>query len=395
MRALFVVLLAVHGAIHLFGFLRRRKLAVLPQLRASSAGRFFGVLWLAALVLLLCAAGLLMVGRDPWWLAAFAGVALSQGLVIVAWPDTKFGTVANALVAVAVLISAAHARFVHTIEGDAKALMERSPERSGHPVLEAELAGLPPPIRRWLEASGVVGGERAHTVRLRQRGKLRSGVGQPWMPVRAEQYFSVDDPGFVWKVEATTMGVLPITGRDRLVAGDGQMLIKAASLVNVANASDEKISLGAMLRFLGEIVWFPSAALSPYIVWEPLDDARAKATMRYGERTVTAEFTVDERGRVTGMTGDRYLGGGPNAKLTAWFAPCTEWRVVRGIEMPVRGNVIWRLPQGDFDYYRWEIIDVEANRPSLYSERPGRVAGASSEPISLVMSAGRSTQLRR
>jgi len=393
MRIFLVVLLVFHGAIHFFGFLRWCRLAAVPQLGgrtlvtlSPSAGLVFGVLWLVAFVLLLVGAGLLIVRSDSWWLVAFAGIALSQGLVIVAWPDAKFGTIANALIAVAVLVSAAHAKLVHAIDGEAKALLGRSPERNGSAIVEADLARLPPPVRRWLVASGVVGCERAHTIRLKQRGELRSEVDQSWMPVQAEQYFSVDDPGFVWKVEATMMRVLPVTGRDRLVGGEGHMLIKVASLVDVADAADDKIALGAMLRFLGEIVWFPSAALSPYIVWEPVDDARARATMRYGARMVTAEFTVDGRGRVTGVTADRYLGGGPDAKLTPWFIPCTEWRVVRGIEMPVRGNAIWRLPQGDFDYYRWEILDVEANHPELYSGRRGGSTSVSSDPISLVTS---------
>jgi hypothetical protein len=33
--------------------------------------------------------------------------------------------------------------------------------------------------------------------------------------------------------------------------------------------------------------------------------------------------------------------------------------VIRGVEVPVAGNVTWKLPAGDFDYYRWEILDIE------------------------------------
>jgi hypothetical protein len=31
---------------------------------------------------------------------------------------------------------------------------------------------------------------------------------------------------------------------------------------------------------------------------------------------------------------------------------------------------VWKLAGGDFDYYRWEILDVEINRPALYADEP-------------------------
>jgi len=164
------------------------------------------------------------------------------------------------------------------------------------------------------------------------------------------------------------MHVLPFAGQDRYVDGHGRMLIKLASLITVADGSGSEIDQGAMLRFLGEIVWFPSAALSPYIRWEAIDDRSARATMQYAGLTVAALFTFDEGGRLVSLTADRYMSSGGKASLEKWSIPITEWRTVRGVGMPVRGGAVWKLPGGDFDYYRWEIVDVEANNPALYAE---------------------------
>ncbi len=57
---------------------------------------------------------------------------------------------------------------------------------------------------------------------------------------------------------------IKITGRDKFVDGKG-----------------EKMDEGTLQRFLAEIVWFPSAALSQYITWEAIDSLSAKATMNY------------------------------------------------------------------------------------------------------------------
>ena len=209
------------------------------------------------------------------------------------------------------------------------------------------------------------------TVRLEQRGEMRTGPDKPWMPVAAEQYFSVDPPGFVWSVNARMMGVLPIAGRDRYADGHGHMLIKLASLLTVADGVGPEIDQGAMLRYLGEIVWFPSAALSDGISWEAIDERNARATMRHRGVTATAVFTFDERGRFASLTARSLHERGRRTRGSrSGSSPSTEWRTVRGIEMPVRGNAMWKLAAGDFDYYRWEILDVEVNHPALYADEP-------------------------
>jgi hypothetical protein len=268
------------------------------------------------------------------------------------------------------LTAAATRRFQHRIDGEARALLAAASSSSARVVEARDLERLPPPVRRWLEVSGTVGRPRATTVRLEQRGEMRTGRDKPWMPVTAQQYFSVDPPGFVWNVKARMMGVLPIAGRDRYADGRGHMLIKVGSWVTVADGVGPEIDQGTMLRFLGEIVWFPSAALSTYVSWEAIDARRASATMHHAGVTASALFAFDERGRFVSLTADRYMSGEGGPRLENWVITATAWRTIRGIEMPVRGNAVWKLAGGDFDYYRWEILDVELNHAALYADEP-------------------------
>jgi hypothetical protein len=366
-------LLALHGAIHLFGFLKWSKLAAVPQLGGRTliplsalAERLFAVGWLIVLLLLLGAAVLRGIRHESWWAVALAGAVLSQALIVVAWPDAKAGTIANLIILVAVVLGAAHARFVHRFEGEARALLRAASPPQAKIVNRTDLEPLPAPVRRWLERSGVLGRPRATTVRLRQRGELRTQADGAWMPARAEQYFSIDPPAFAWRVDATMMRVVPIAGRDTYAGGHGQMLIKAGSLVNVVDVGDAKIDQGALLRYLGEIIWFPSAALATDISWQAIDAARARATLRNGGLTVSAVFTVDQQGRVARFDASRYLGAGPDARLTPWFATCSAWRTFEGVEVPAKGEVGWDLAAGPFIYFRWEIVDRQADRSDLY-----------------------------
>jgi hypothetical protein len=271
--------------------------------------------------------------------------------------------VANLLLLLPVVAGAGTARFHHANDEHARALLARASVQAPAIVGAADVAILPPPVRRWLEACGAVGQPRARSVRLLQRGELRTGFGKPFVHAEAKQYFIVDEPGFVWIVDATLIGVVPVVGRDSYVDGRGRMFIRAGGLVTLADGTGEKFDQGALLRFLGEVVWFPSATLAPYIAWEAIDDRKARATMSYGGIEASAVFEFDGRSRLTQMTAKRYFGG---QTLEDWVIPVTEWKAIRGIEMPVRGSAVWKLAAGDFEYYRWEILDVEVNRRELW-----------------------------
>jgi hypothetical protein len=264
------------------------------------------------------------------------------------------------LLMVAGAVAIANIVFQRRVDAESRTLFAAARASAPRNLEARDIEHLPPPVRRWLEISGAVGRPIAGTVRLTQRGELRTAPDKPWMPAAAEQVFTVDPPGFVWHVRTKMMG-LPIAGRDRFADGRGHMLIKVASLIPVADATGPEVDQGALLRFLGEIIWFPSAALSPTITWQSIDANSARATMRHGGVTASAVFGFDDRGRFNGLTADRYMSAPGGSRLEKWVIPISAWRVVRGIEMPVRGNAIWKLAEGDFDYYRWEILDVEVN----------------------------------
>jgi len=368
------LLLVVHGLIHIPGFMERFELADVPQLAGETLltlpealSGVAGALWLVACLLLVSAALMLVLRQRTWWFVAVVGIVVSQLLVIYAWPDAKVGTIPNVLLSFAVVVAWADSRFQRETDKQVRSFL--APVRSVPPVaITAEnLDALPVPVRRWMEASGAVGGPIPRSVRLKQRGLLRTSPGQAYMPTEAHQYFRVDEPGFVWRVRVRMMRLIPIAGRDSYVGGRGRMLIKVASLIPVANAADDKIDQGELVRFLSEIVWFPAASLSPFIRWESMDDNSARATMTYRGVSCSAVFSFDERGRFIRLSADRYMGAGPSAKLERWATSATDWGDFGGCLIPIKGGVTWKLDGGGFTYYRWEITEVEYDRPELYA----------------------------
>jgi hypothetical protein len=231
-------------------------------------------------------------------------------------------------------------------------------------VTEDDLTRLPEPVQRWLRYSQVVGRERPTTVRLKQEGQFRLAEDRGWMPFEAEEYFTTDPPGYVWIVSMRMAPLLSVTGRDQYADGMASIQMRLLSLIPVANDSGPGLNQGALLRYLNETMWFPAAAVSPYITWEAIDASSARATMSYGGVTASAMFLFDEQGRLTNMTAERY----DNAKdrQEPWSTPIRAYGEFGGVRVPVEGEGVWTYDTGDFSYIRLRVTEIEYNQPSSY-----------------------------
>jgi hypothetical protein len=229
------------------------------------------------------------------------------------------------------------------------------------------LKGLPEPVQLWLAASGIVGKKKTFAVRLKQKGLMRTKPEQDkWVEATAEQYVTINRPAYIWKVKMNILPLMPVTGRDKWINGKGQMQIKLLSLISMVNVGDEKIDQGALQRYLAEMCWFPSAALSPYIRWEAVDSTSARAIMTYKGVSGAVLFQINDRGEVTGCYANRYMGGGKEAVLEKWEVRSTEYAVMDGIKIPVKSEATWKLKTGDFTWYKLQITQIEYNHLTLY-----------------------------
>lgn len=104
-----VVLLSLHGPIHVIGFVTAWGLADIHAISAATTVPLgatelqqFGLVWLAASLALVASAMLLVLGHRRWVAAALAGVALSQVVIVLWWPDAWVGTLANLIIVIIV-----------------------------------------------------------------------------------------------------------------------------------------------------------------------------------------------------------------------------------------------------------------------------------------------------
>ena len=361
MRIALLLLLGLHGTIHLFGFLKAFHMAEFNAL-SQPISKIYGIVWLAAFMLFAITAFLFFFESNYWWVGGFLALSTSQFLIYNVWADAKFGTLANLLILVAVVIGYANLSFKNKIVEERKELFQNAGPVSHQQINEEAISKLPLVVQKWLFASGALTHSPVSNVHLVQAVQLKLRPEQEnWNDGKAEQYFTLNPPAFNWSIDTTVKSLFSVVGRDKFVNGKGAMTIKLVSLVAVADAKNsDKIDGATLQRYLAEIVWFPSAALSSYITWEPLSENSAKATMEVNGTKGWGEFHFDEQGNFIKFRTLRYQD--PKAtEPTEWIVIATKTEERNGLRIPVECEASWALESGKWTWLKLKITDIAYN----------------------------------
>jgi len=254
-----------------------------------------------------------------------------------------------------------------TLRSEIKRVFTQPQGRKQVIVTEEMLQRLPDPLKRYLSYTGVVGKPMVQTVRLKQVGKIRKDATQPWMNFVAKEYFSVSPPGFVWVAYMKVFGLPLMRVRDYYMEGRGNILVKALSLFTVADSGGEKMDQGAMMRYLNEMMWFPSAFLGKNVSFESIDASSVRVTLRNMGKSVTATMYFDDEGKLTNFMAPRYRDMGNNKfELENWSTPIREYGEFEGLRLPIKGAGVWNLKEGDLEYIDVTTTDLKYDPQGPY-----------------------------
>ncbi|MGM0556155.1 MAG: DUF6544 family protein [Myxococcota bacterium] len=249
--------------------------------------------------------------------------------------------------------------FKRRIDDEARSLLETVAPRTDEPIVEEQLEGLPAPVARYLRYAGVVGRAPVRTARVRQSGTLRRDASEDWVAFDAIEYYAAAPPGYVWSAELDSVPFIPVDVRDYYIRGRGAMQGKAAGLFTIAEGRGPAIDQSAALRMLNELVFFPTAFLEPYIRWEAVDDVSARVHMKHWDGEVSATCYFARDGRMVDFVAERYRVTEDGPVKTDWRTPFREWEEIDGFRIPTAGSAIWILSDGEFEYIRVDVEDVE------------------------------------
>ncbi len=361
MRLVLIILLGIHGIIHLFGFLKAFEIFQFNAI-TQPISRTFGLVWFITFILFVFTILLLIFKSEYWWLIGFSAVVFSQILIFNYWSDAKFGTIANLIILVSVMIAYSSFSYKNKILKERIFMLENSKNITEDVITEETISGLPYIVQQWLMNNGTIGKSPISNVHLVQELELKLKPEQSeWNYGTAEQYITVQPPSFNWSISTQMNSIFDVMGRDKFQNGQGEMIIKLFSLFPVAEAKNhEHINQATLQRYLAEIVWYPSAALSSYIKWDSLSEYSAKATMEYNGTKGSGEFHFDEKGDFKKFVAMRYQDTN-SVMPTEWTVVATKTEERNGIKIPVNCEASWKLESGNWTWLKLKIKDIEYN----------------------------------
>jgi hypothetical protein len=249
------------------------------------------------------------------------------------------------------------------IREEKEEILSKIPDSEPEIVTEERIQSLPEPVKKWLKTSGIVGEREITHGYIRQSAKMKMKPEQKeWFKAQAEHIFTVQEPAFVWTVSMKMNPLISIRGRDKFIDGKGEMRIRMNSLINVVNEKGEKLDMGTLQRYLGEIVWYPSAALSPYITWEPIDEYSAKATMNYKGTIGSGSFFFNENGDFIKFSAMRFKDNDAHAEQFEWIITVRDHAVMDSVKIPVVMDAAWKLETGEWTWMKLTIEEVRFNK---------------------------------
>lgn len=361
-RIIIFIIMFMHGLIHLLGFMKAFKILELPQLTLM-VSKPIGVFWLLSALLLLIASILVLFKKEWVWMPSGMVLISSQILILLSWNDAKFGTIPNIIIFLFIIFSFTNWSFTAQINKEINNLLSREKISRNNIITEQMLDPLPLTVQKWLKYIGLVGKESIQTAYFKQKGQMKLKPNQKeWASASVEQYVTTGKPGFLWKVNMKMNPLIVISGRDKYQDGIAKMTIKLGSLIPVVNTVDDyKTNQSTMQRYLMELPWYPSAALNPYIWWEAIDKNSAMATMTYKGITGSATYHFDDSGKLLKVSALRYKDSNENSEPVECIGEVKACRLIDGIEIPTKMDIIWVLDDGLFNWYKLEIIKAKYN----------------------------------
>ena len=164
------------------------------------------------------------------------------------------------------------------------------PLRAAAPLLTPEdLAGLPAPVRRYVERSGALGLPRPQNMRVVFDADMYRRPGQAPMRATSIQYTFFDRPARLFLMKARMFG-LPVRALHVYRQEQATFTVRVASLVNMVDLRGDEISAAETVTVLNDLcLMAPGALVDPRLAWAPVDDRTAAVTFANGPHRVACD----------------------------------------------------------------------------------------------------------
>lgn len=172
-KILLTFIILIHGLIHFMGFAKAYGYGNITQL-TKEVSKPAGAFWFLTAFLFIIATILFLLKKEWWPIIGIIAAVLSQILIITAWKDAKFGTIANIIVLLVAIPAYGNFRFQKMATKEVNELLPIMTTRDKTIITKEMINGLPSLVQKWLTQSGIIDKEKIYFVRLKQKGEIRT-----------------------------------------------------------------------------------------------------------------------------------------------------------------------------------------------------------------------------
>ena len=363
LRIIFLFILLIHALIHLLGFVKAFNIAGVNQL-IQPISKMSGILWLLAAILFVTVLSLFLLKQNYWWIVAAVAILLSQIMIFQSWSDAKFGTLANLVILIPVLVTFASAlpsSFSNMYEAEVQGRLV--PIDSVSILNETDIQDLPDPVQNYLRYTGAIGKPKVYDFRVVSSGEMKRKMGGNWMNIASEQHNFYSDYARLFYIESSLYGI-PFNGLHKYIGNKATMQIKVASIFQVVDAKGEEMDQSETVTFLNDMCLFaPATLIDKNIQWEQVDPLTVKARFVNEGIAISATLYFNEKGELINFTSDdRYFTENGDEYINyKWSTPVNRYEDSGGRKIATYGEAIWHTPEGEFSYAKFDLKEIEYN----------------------------------
>lgn len=230
-------------------------------------------------------------------------------------------------------------------------------------MTDQDLRHLPLPVQKYLRYVGAVGKPRIVNFHAVFDGSMKRSKDSDWLDIKAEQYEFFGDNARLFYITSSMYGI-PFDGFHRYIGDSATMQICIGGVFQIADARGEIMNRSETVTLFNDMcLMAPATLIDTTIRWQLVDSNRVNATFTNKRNSITAQLTFNETGELIMFSSDdRYLSeDGKEYKRYRWSTPVSNYKLISGRRIPMYGEAIWHMPEGEFPYARFTTTDISYN----------------------------------
>jgi hypothetical protein len=357
-RNILMLTVFIHGLIHIMGFAKAYNYGNITQL-TKEISKTSGTIWLIAAMLFIAVTVMLFLKKDSWWILGLIAVIISQILIFNVWEDAKFGTIANVIILIAIILGYGSSSFENSYKKDVSDGVTRTQNLKNTVLTESDIKPLPVLVRQYIRYTGALDKPKLLRAKVVFEGEMRD-KGKDWFKFRSEQYNFFDEPTRLFFMKAKMFG-MTVPGYHAYKKGIATMQIKLFGLYPIVDAKGKEMNKAETVTLFNDMCIFaPAALIDKRITWAVVDSSSVKATFTNQGNTISAILYFNDIGQLVNfVSDDRYVIS--DMKQYRFSTPVSGYKNMNGYNVPTYGETIWHYPDGAFCYGKFYLKEIEFN----------------------------------